>query len=130
MVVGAVACAATTGRDKSPAVGSRGCLPAPHCLHRYLLCLTMQVVTGIKCSNLQTLAHENTRMHPSIPEEQQATAVAVTGAKAAILKDADFNDSAWRLGQAHSLCARNNEAVIPPVAMTIQNDGTVNTDQD
>lgn len=61
---------------------------------------------------------------------QQATAPAVTGAKAAMLKDADFNDTAQSQSPAHSLCAQNNEAVIPPVAMTIQNDCTVNTDQD
>lgn len=57
-------------------------------------------------------------------------AVAVTRAKPVMLKDADFNDAVQRWSPAHSLCAQNNEAVIPPVAMTIQNDCTVNTDQD
>lgn len=69
-------------------------------------------------------------MHPSSVAGQQAMAVAGTRAKAAVLKDADFNDAAQCRGPAHSLCAQNNEAVIPPVAMTIQNDCTVNTDQD
>lgn len=80
--------------------------------------------------NLQTLAQEKQWMHPSSMAGQQATAVAVTGAKAALLKDADFNDAARRRGPAHSLCAQNNEAVIPPVAVTSENDCTVNTDQD
>lgn len=69
-------------------------------------------------------------MHPSSIVGQQAMAVAVTRAKAAMFKDADFNDAARRRGPAHSLCAQNNEAVIPPVAMAIQNDCTVNTDED
>lgn len=57
-------------------------------------------------------------------------AVAVSGAKPVMLKDADFNDAVQHWGPAHSLCAQNNEAVIPPVATAIQNDCTVNTDQD
>ena len=61
---------------------------------------------------------------------QQAMAVSVTGAKAAMLKDADINDAAQCRGPAHSLCAQNNEAVIPLVAMTIQSDCAVNTDRD
>lgn len=81
-------------------------------------------------SNLQTLAWEEKKKHLSSMVGQQALAAAVTRAKAAMLRDADFNDAAQRRGPAHSLCAQNNEAVIPPVAMTIQNDCTVNTDQD
>lgn len=46
-----------------------------------------------------------------------------------VTKEADFNDAGQRK-PAHSLCAQNNEAVIPLVAMTIQNDCAVNTDQD
>ena len=61
---------------------------------------------------------------------QQAMAVAVTRAKAAMLKDADINDAAQCRGPAHSLCAQNNEAVIPLAAMTIQCGCTVNTDRD
>lgn len=57
-------------------------------------------------------------------------AVVVTSAKPVMLKDADFNDAVQHWGPAHSLHAQNNEAVIPPVAMTIQNERTVNTDQD
>lgn len=69
-------------------------------------------------------------MHPSSMVGQQAMAVSVTRANTAMLKDADFNGAAQCRGPAHSLCAQNNEAVIPPVAMTIQNDCTVNTDHD
>lgn len=67
---------------------------------------------------------------PHIMAGQQAMAVALAGAKAAVLKDADINDAAQRRGPAHSLCAQNNEAVIPLAAMTIQSGYTVNTDRD
>lgn len=69
-------------------------------------------------------------MHSFSMVGQQAMAVSVTRDRSAMLKDADFNGAAQCRGPAHSLCAQNNEAVILPVAMTIQNDCTVNTDQD
>lgn len=59
-------------------------------------------------------------MHPS----------SMVGHGGAMHKDGAFNDATWRRGPGYSLCAQNNEAVIPLVAMTIQNDYTVNTDQD
>lgn len=59
-------------------------------------------------------------MHPSSMAGRRATALSVTGARSAVLKDADFNSAAQCRGPAHSLCAQNNEAVIPPVAMTIE----------
>lgn len=89
----------------------------------------LQLLRADHSSYLQTLAEEHW-MHPSSMVGQQAMAVAVTEAKAAMLKDADFNDAAQYRGPAHSLCAQNNEAVIPPVAMAIHNGCTVNTDQD
>ncbi len=142
VVVCVVACVATRGPDKSPAVTGRDCLH--HVVFRDTMCLTMQVALVQLDGNmpralhllradhggyLQTLAEEHW-MHLSSMEGQQAMAVAVTGAKASMLKDADFNDAVQCWGPAHSLSARNNEAVIPPVAMAILNDCTVNTDQD
>lgn len=59
-------------------------------------------------------------MHPSSVVGRRAMALSVTGARSAVLKDADFNSAARCRGPAHSLCAQNNEAVIPPVAMTIE----------
>lgn len=143
MVACALACVATRGPDKSQAVGGRDCLN--HTVFRDMRCVSqcrwslcgwmapcpesctasVQITAVIykhwhRRPQDASLQHGGTTGHGSI----------CTRANTAMLKDADFNGAAQCRGPAHSLCAQNNEAVIPPVAMTIQNDCTVNTDHD
>lgn len=140
MVVCALACVATRP-DKSPAVGSWDCLH--HTVFRDMRCVSQcrwsmcgwmarcpesctasEPITAVIYKHWHRrpldafLQHGGTTGHGSIRE------------KSAMLKDADLNGAAQCRGPAHSLCAQNNEAVILPVAMTIWNDCTVNTDQD